>query len=162
MRVIVAIFLLMIALDRVSASDSFTLTVYRQYAGTDCTSGYLAVNGDIICYTLERPWNGNAPLISSIPAGTYSAHVRYDHADAWRIELDDVPDRPNVQIHVGNFVANSVGCILVGSGLNASDPCTVTGSNAAYTKLKNLFYGSDDPNSTPDKDISVEIKDAGT
>jgi hypothetical protein len=105
---IAALIFALLALDCARASDSFNLTVYRQYSGNDCTSGYLAVNDQIICYSLERPWNGNAPLISSIPAGVYPAHVRYDHADAWRIQLDNVPHRTNVEIHVGNFVADTL------------------------------------------------------
>jgi hypothetical protein len=52
-----------------------------------------------------------------------------------------------------------LGCILVGATLKSDDLCTVLDSRTAYAKLKNLFYGSDNPNSTPDKDISIEIKD---
>jgi hypothetical protein len=123
-------------------------------------SGYFAVNGDIICYCLERPWMGNKPLVSAIPAGTYSAHVRYDHPDAWRIELDNVPGREHVEIHVGNYVFDSEGCILVGASLKADDLCVVLDSKTAYNSLRMLFYGSDTPNATPDKDISVDIEDA--
>jgi hypothetical protein len=47
----------------------FKLTVARKHKDHNCTSGYLAVNGKVIAYTLELPWKGNAPLISSIPDG---------------------------------------------------------------------------------------------
>jgi hypothetical protein len=72
------------------AAEDFTLTIYRQYSDANCTSGYLAVNGTIIAYTLELPWQNNAPLISAIPGGKYSAILRYDHSDQWRIELEGV------------------------------------------------------------------------
>jgi hypothetical protein len=56
---------------RASAQSSeFKLTVARKYRSGTCTSGYLAVNGNVIAYVLELPWRGNAPLISSIPDGT--------------------------------------------------------------------------------------------
>jgi hypothetical protein len=139
-------------------ADDFALTIHREYADANCTSGYLAVNGKIQAYTLERPWQGNAPLISSIPAGTYKATLRYDHSDQWRIELQGVPGRANVQIHTGNTPDNSEGCILVGKQLGP-DLCTIAGgtSRPAYQDLKNAFYGTPTPVATPDKHISVTV-----
>jgi hypothetical protein len=146
----------------VSHSDDFRLTIYRQYPDAKCTSGYLAVNDNIVSYTLERPWKENQQNVSSIPAGTYKAIVRYDHTDHWRVELLDVPNRTNVQIHIGNEVDESKGCILVGTKLGA-DLCSIVGGTSApaYKKIKAAFYGTDNPTSTPDKNISVTIKDAG-
>ena len=92
---ILKILTLAIGLCTVSAAlaDDFTLTIARKYSDANCTSGYLAVNGTIQAYTLERPWAGNAPLLSSIPVGTYNGILRYDHSDQWRIELQGVPGR---------------------------------------------------------------------
>src|ERR1700722_13786218 len=106
--------LLSICGERVLAEASeFRLPIARKYRSDNCTSGYLAVNG-VVGYTLELPWQGNAPLISSISAGRYGGTLRYDHPDKWRIELAGVPGRANVQIHTGNTPDNSEGCILVG------------------------------------------------
>lgn len=149
---------------RSSRTDNdFKISIFREYPNDKCTSGYLSVNGTIICYTLEKPWKNNRQNISSIPAGTYNGILRYDHNDHWRIELVDVPDRTNIQIHIGNVVDNSKGCILVGTSLN-NDLCSITGgtSTPAYAKLETAFYGTTNPVSTPDKNITVEIKDAGT
>ncbi|MGR9179741.1 DUF5675 family protein (plasmid) [Rhizobium leguminosarum] len=134
----------------------FKLTIARKYSGSNCTSGYLAVNDKIIAYTLEKPWQGNAPLISSIPDGTYGAILRYDHADKWRIELTGVPGRTHVQIHTGNTPDDSEGCILVGLKLG-DDMCSVLDSRAAYTALRTAFYGTPDPVATPDKNITVSV-----
>ncbi len=144
------------------AADSFKVTIYREYPGNKCTSGYLAVNGQIIAYTLERPWADNNQNISSIPAGTYPATLRYDHADAWRIELQNVPGRTNVQIHIGNEPDQTKGCILVGLQLG-SDLCSIVGGTSAraYAALKRAFYGTDNPVSTPDKSITVQVLDPG-
>ena len=49
------------------------ITIYRLSSTENCTSGYLSVNGDIVCYTLELPWRDNIGFISSIPKGTYDA-----------------------------------------------------------------------------------------
>jgi hypothetical protein len=141
-------------------AEDFKITVLRQYPGQKCTSGYLAVNGVITCYTLERPWSDNKQNISSIPAGKYSGSVRYDHADHWRIELNDVPGRSNIQIHIGNEPDQTKGCILVGMKLG-DDLCSLENSAVALKAIKTAFYGSDSPVATPDKSISVEIVDAG-
>ena len=69
----------------IAQPSEFKLTIARKYKSATCTSGYLAVNGKIIAYALERPWKGNVPLISSIPDGTYGGILRYDHVDTWRI-----------------------------------------------------------------------------
>ena len=151
------VYVLPIAL--VIAQEPFTITIATKYSAADCTSGYLSVNGLVVCYALEKPQAANIPLISAIPAGAYPAHLRYDHADRWRIELDNVPDRKNVQIHVGNFTRDTEGCILVGDKIVSTDLCTLIDSATAYKRLKRVFYGSDTPNATPDKSITVRIQD---
>jgi hypothetical protein len=141
----------------ISRRSEFRLTVARKHRDSKCTSGYLAVNGAIIAYTLELPWKGNAPLISSIPDGSYSAILRYDHPDKWRIELSRVPGRGNVQIHTGNVPDDSEGCILVGLNLGA-DLCSVLESKKAYDALRTAFYGSPNPVATPNKTITVIVE----
>jgi len=140
-----------------AAAEEFTLTIARKHRNHTCTSGYLAVNGKIIAYTLEKAWKGNAPLISSIPDGVYGGIRRYDHPDHWRIELTGVPNRKNVQIHTGNTPDDSEGCILIGLALG-DDLCSVLESKKAYETLKEAFYGSNNPVQTPDKNISVKIE----
>ena len=136
----------------------FKISIFRQYPAAQCTSGYLAVNDSIICHTLERPWQDNTPNISSIPAGTYPAILRYDHNDHWRIELQGTEPRTNVQIHIGNSPDQTKGCILVGQKLSPDLCKIVAGTSApAYAMLKKAFYGTNNPTSTPNKTISVEI-----
>lgn len=134
----------------------FKLTIARKYSDANCTSGYLAVDDKIVAYTLEKPWLGNAPLISAIPDGSYGGIIRYDHSDSWRIELTGVPGRDHVQIHTGNTPDDTEGCILIGLTLG-DDMCSVLDSKAAYTALKSAFYGTPDPVATPDKHISVLV-----
>jgi hypothetical protein len=133
------------------------VTIYRQYPDGKCTSGYLAVDGTIIVYALERPWVDNLSNVSSVPAGKYKAHLRYDKDDHWRIQLDGVPGRTGVQIHIGNQPEESKGCILVGEKLGA-DLCSLQGSKKAYAKLKKAFYGSEREAAYDPRNITVEIK----
>lgn len=135
----------------------FVLTITRKYKGDACTSGYLAVDGKIVAYTLEKPWKGNAPLLSAIPDGQYGGTLRYDHPDKWRIELTNVPGRGQIQIHTGNIPDDTEGCILLGFSLG-SDLCSVQQSQKAYVALKEAFYGSPNPMRTPNKSIIVKVE----
>lgn len=138
-------------------SSTFSVIIARKYKGSNCTSGYLAVDGAVIAYALELPWKNNAPLISAIPDGIYSGILRYDHPDLWRIELTGVPGRDHVEIHTGNTPDDSEGCILVGLKLGA-DLCSVIDSKKAYDALRTAFYGSPNPAATPNKTIKVTVE----
>ncbi|WP_185289645.1 DUF5675 family protein [Chryseobacterium lactis] len=139
------------------AQENFELTVERKLSSDHCTMGYLIANGKAICYTLELPWKDNLNTISCIPAGTYKGVLRYDKTDRWRIQLENVPNRTGVQIHIGNYTTQTEGCILVGMDAKVNN-CSVLNSSAAYAKLKEAFYGTNTPNSTPNKHISVTFK----
>ncbi len=148
-----------ILLCRAFAED-ITVTIDRKYSGATCTSGYIAINGKTIAYTVELPWNGNKPFISSIPAGSYYAILRYDKPDRWRIQLEGVPNRSGVQIHTGNATDDTEGCILIGTDLN-TDLCSLKGgtSRPAYAAFKRAFYGSAKPTSTTTKRIVVKVEE---
>jgi hypothetical protein len=133
------------------------LTIHRGAETDSCTTGYLAVDGANTCYTLELPDSNNQKYVSRIPRGTYAAHLRYDHADAWRIELEKVPRRANVQIHIGNWPFQTLGCILVGTKVDVAG-CSLSGSRAAYDALRVALYGSAKPAAVGHVfDLSVEI-----
>jgi hypothetical protein len=119
--------------------------------------GYLIANGEVLCYTLELPWADNSNNISCIPFGTYNGFLRYDKKDGWRIQLDNVPNRTGVQIHMGNYTSQIKGCVLVGTNADV-DSCSVQNSSTAYLKLKKAFYGTETPNSTPNKKIIITFK----
>ena len=52
-----------------------------------------------------------------------------------RIELEGVPQREKVQIHIGNFQADTIGCLLPGTGVS-SDFSSVTNSAKAMEILR--------------------------
>jgi hypothetical protein len=139
------------------SQDNFALTIERKLSSSTCTMGYLIANGEVLCYTLELPWADNLNNISCIPVGTYSGFLRYDKTDGWRIQLENVPNRTGVQIHMGNYTTQIKGCVLVGTNAKV-DNCSVQNSSTAYSKLKKAFYGTETPNSTPNKNIVITFK----
>lgn len=141
----------------VSAQTDYEMTIERKILSDKCTMGYLSINKKAVCYTLELPWENNAKNISCIPAGSYSGILRYDKSDGWRIQLENVPDRDGVQIHMGNYTKQIKGCLLVGMKADIEE-CTVQQSYSAYAKLKEAFYGTANPVSTPNKNIIVTFK----
>ncbi len=81
----------------------------------DCVMGVLEVtDNDFRCTTLERPWLNNTTWVSCIPPGTYDYFYRDDGQNGKVLELVGVVNRGNIQLHIGNWVKDSVGCILVG------------------------------------------------
>lgn len=84
------------------------------------TLGHL-IDGDerVLCKTVELPWKGNRHDVSCIPPGEYfafrrpNAETRHDY-DVF--ELEQVPGRQNIQIHIANVPHELRGCIAVGTG----------------------------------------------
>jgi len=147
---------LVLATGKSDPPKPMKILIQRQHAGKDCSSGQISLEGKIVAYTLERPWDGNIPLISSIPTGRYHGYVRKNTKDRWRIELTDVPNRENVQLHVGNFLADGLGCILLGSNLK-SDLCTLTDSKSAFDKFKVAFNEAAARLGQSDDDTPIEL-----
>src|SRR5579859_52482 len=121
--------------EKSASPKPIELRITRQHSGKDCSSGQMSLEGEIVAYTLERPWEGNIPLISSIPTGRYHG---------------------NVQLHVGNFLADGVGCILLGSNLK-SDLCTLSDSKAAFDKFKIAFNEAAGKHGQTDDNTPIEL-----
>lgn len=132
--------------------DEISIRIDRRSFSDLCIQGNLFVNDQFIGYSLELPEVGNNTDVSCIPAGIYKGKVRTDGNRGWRLELD-YPDRPNVQIHVGNIRDDSRGCILVGKVADATN-CTVGQSRDAMKALEDAFYTGS--NSAAKVTITVE------
>ena len=80
------------------------------------TFGYLYLpNGEQLA-TVERPWIGNQPRVSCIPIGEYDCEPRrYNKGGYDAVEVLNVPKRTHILLHIGNYVRNSNGCILINS-----------------------------------------------
>lgn len=93
-------------------------TLIREKRTEKAFLGRLFLGGVVIAYTLEN-------ASKAIPAGLYN--VENSKSPKFKRELplvynDKVPATRGIRIHVGNTVASSSGCILVGMGQNYAKP----------------------------------------
>lgn len=94
-----------------------TFRIERQY-GDKGTRGKLYNVQDFVCETIERPQTGEHPCI---PEGWYIAK-RYNSPKNKRIvwQLEDVPNRTNIQLHIANWPSELEGCIAPGKEIGYS------------------------------------------
>lgn len=88
------------------------LTLIRDVKGDKAILGKLYLNGAIVCYTLEN-------ASKAIPTGVYNVQNSKSHKFKRELPLiwnEKVPANRGIRIHVGNTVASSSGCVLVGMG----------------------------------------------
>lgn len=107
----------------------FTLIRYTRTGKAILGSLYL--NGAFICYTLEN-------AVKAIPAGLYS--IENSKSPKFKRELPllhnaQVPASRGIRIHVGNTVASSSGCVLVGMGRNGDSLTESTPAETMVTML---------------------------
>jgi hypothetical protein len=84
--------------------------------GTKGVTGVIKHKGQIICSTVERPWEDNRPTISCIPAGIFPLKVlsssnKFSYPHIW---IMDVPDRDGIKMHIANNPNELEGCIAPG------------------------------------------------
>ena len=109
------------------------LTLIRDVKGDKAILGKLYFNGGIVCYTLEN-------AAKAIPCGMYN--VQNSKSPKFKRELpllwnEKVPAKRGIRIHVGNTVASSSGCVLVGMGRDVKK-CFITESALAETMITML------------------------
>ncbi len=127
-----------------------TITLQRLRSDSTATSGFLSINGKVVCFTLEDAFHvAKIAGDTRIPSGTYEIKLRevggltqkylekygssFHHGMLW---LQDVPDYEWVYIHVGNTHKHTEGCILVGmSSSMIEDEKNVGYSIDTYKKL---------------------------
>ena len=94
------------------------LILVREKTTEKAVQGCLFLNDTFICYTLEN-------AAKAIPTGGYN--IENSKSPKFKRELPllyskVVPASRGIRIHVGNTVASSSGCILVGMGRNYVKP----------------------------------------
>jgi hypothetical protein len=99
-----------------------------------------------VLHVLELPWRDNQTDISCIPRGVYLCQWGRGNL----IHVRDVPGRIGIQIHPGNFIHETRGCLL--PGLDWQRHGVVTGSLDAFKLLERL---------TGRCNFELEIHDAG-
>lgn len=104
------------------------LTLVRYTRTEEAILGSLYLNGAFVCYTLEN-------AAKAIPCGMYT--VQNSKSPKFNRELPllhnaQVQASRGIRIHVGNTVASSSGCVLVGMGRNGD---SLTESTPAETMV---------------------------
>lgn len=119
-------------------------TLVRRYLPLGTKGWLYDPNGWFVCFTVERSQTGDHPCI---PEGTYTAK-RYDSPkhgpNTW--QLENVPNRTNIQFHVANWPRELLGCIAPGEYETKApngEP-GVLSSRAAYGKFMALTEGEDE------------------
>ena len=111
------------------------MKLVRDDQTADRTYGTLQEDdGTVLCQTFEWPWADNQHGISCIPAGTYTA-FRFDspHLGYTLFQLRDVPGRSGIDIHIGNRLRDTEGCVLLGVSRGTLDgEDAVLGSRTAF------------------------------
>jgi RHS repeat-associated protein len=128
----------------ISYTDPFGLdvkiTIKRDTYTDDSVTSTIIVTSDnkgggFSGNTLETATAGLKGDKSPIAPGTYNARVRNSHVGK-RIELEDVDNFKNVQIHVGNTSDDVEGCFAVGQSRKTNE---VKNSAAAMKKILKII-----------------------
>ena len=112
----------------------------RRWGNPDCTGGRLFFE-NFQCFTLEKPWLDNQENISCIPVGEYCYYSSTSTRNGKVLQLENVEDRTSIQIHAGNYINQTQGCILVGDSirlLNNDKIPDVANSRNTLTNLLEL------------------------
>lgn len=100
--------------------------------------------------SLELPWLQNKERLSCIPMGIYRCipkestkfrhHIYENFKDFNCFEITDVPDRLSIEIHAGNIIDDTTGCICPGTFYGQyKDKPAVLNSRKAIQKLINVI-----------------------
>lgn len=148
-------------LQRFSDNRDSTLGILVKVQPTDM--------GDKItfqAYTLEDEYREiKRAFETRIPAGTYKIDIqqadtvltmKYRDRYPWfkkHLEIKNVPGFVGVYLHIGNFDADSAGCILLGDNAdnNTIGPGSVSNSTACFKRFYEFVY--------PHLPVTLVIKD---
>lgn len=87
------------------------------------TPGLVYIDTKFFCFSLELPWKENARNVSCIPLGNYK--VKWD-ASVMKYRVLNVLNRTDIEVHKGNKLKDTTGCILVGTYLFLDEDSMLT------------------------------------
>ena len=113
-------------------------TVTRFCYGPKGTYGKLSIE-NFDCFTVERPWLNNKVRESCIPEGLYKCKLgRYNKGGYTAYEVQDVPGRSLIKIHIANYPRDVMGCIGLGTTYSGN---LVGSSKSAYMEFMDHMRG---------------------
>ncbi len=127
-------------------------TIKRTYTDKETFGDLTATHNGLSfsCKTLELPWLNNQHNISCIPKGTYTCtFTRSLKYPLGTYEVQKVPNRSGIRIHVGNYATGShtdiQGCILLGNNfadINIDGYKDIVNSKITFN-LFNTFFNKE-------------------
>ena len=76
------------------------------------TNGALFLNGQLISFMIELPWQNNKRNISCIPEGRYEVVPRFSKRFRNHLQVLDIPGRSLILLHPANDAKNDLeGCL---------------------------------------------------
>ena len=118
---------------------SMLLNIDRKYYG-DCTFGRVSV-GRFNCFSIELKQCNNQQNIGCIPEGTYECRKITSPSKGECFEIINVKGRTDVLGHIGNFLDDTLGCVLFGLRfyhLNNGQPAISNSKDAFDAVMKEL------------------------
>lgn len=105
----------------------------------DGTNGDLYLADELLCHTIELPWQENEKRVSCIPEGRYELKKRFSQKYGWHLLVMDVPDRACILIHPANDAQKELrGCIAPVTSLTGNGKGSA--SRKAFTRIKSQVY----------------------
>jgi len=124
-----------------SASNMRAVLVRCFENGVQTTGHWLVFHGNNLvfsCATLEPPNNFNIARESRIPSGIYTVKKHISPKFGPCLWVLNVLHRSEILVHYGNFVRDTLGCILVGLrsvDINSDQEIDITSSRTTIKKL---------------------------
>jgi hypothetical protein len=127
------------------------VTLIRVVDTGTATAGVLLIDGNPKYVTIEPPWKDNQHNISCIPVGIYQAKRVESEKFGQCFRLENVPGRDLIEIHCGNSVEDTEGCILLGTQYSPV-------SNFPYIMYSTVAYDSFIRNTIGHDEVMITIK----
>ena len=129
-------------IDLTASSSNMRAVLVRCFEnGVQTTGHWLVFHGNNLvfsCATLEPPNNFNIARESRIPSGIYTVKKHISPKFGPCLWVLNVLHRSEILVHYGNFVRDTLGCILVGLrsvDINSDQEIDITSSRTTIKKL---------------------------
>jgi len=129
------------------------LRLERFLLNETCTIGRLFIEDNFECYTLELPVVDGLPG-SAIPTGIFPVVNLFSPKFNRKVpHIMEIPGRSEIEMHFGNTVEDTNGCVLLGETWVESNPCFIGGSRMAFEQLYMKFTAALNAGET----VNIEI-----
>lgn len=129
--------------------NTMNIVVKRSECNDDFTRGELFIDGEFFCYTLEDT-ERDVKIYgeTAIPRAIYKIGFReldtpktvkylkrFPDFFSYHLEIKNVEGFTGVLCHIGNFVTDTEGCLLLGDGKGGDTGALITSSTTAFTRF---------------------------